>query len=112
MWQFEGDDHISFFRMVRLVMGNVMSPTVSAICMQETARLPENRDVYLDVLSTLLKDTYVDNCFVNANSTDELTSKIRDVEECLKTGGFHFKPWIVCGGATVEQEASGGGSDC
>ena len=85
-------------------MGNLFSPTLSGVCLQETVDLRSNREDYPAAYKAMKEDGYVDNNFLTAPTREEIRRKINKLEFVLKKGGFHYKPFIVSGEDTPDLE--------
>ena len=97
MWRFTGENKIRYFKMTRLVMGNVSSPGLSGVALSGTAKLEDFPIRYPSAHQALTEDTYVDNVLITASSKNLIKQKIREIEFVSAKGGFYFKPWIVSG---------------
>ena len=104
IWKFQGEDKIRTFAMTRLVMGNKPSTNISVVAVRETAELFDFKQRYPEAHATLVKDTYVDNVFLTAPDMESLFKKIQEIEKISAAGGFKFKPWMVAGIGTEEDQ--------
>ena len=57
--------------MVRLVMGNLFSPTLSGVCLQETVDLGSNKEDYPAAYKAVKEDGYMDNNFLTAPTKED-----------------------------------------
>ena len=46
MWKFAGENKVRLFKMVRLVMGNLMSPSLSGVSLCDTFKMDDNAKKY------------------------------------------------------------------
>ena len=104
MWKFAGEDNVQLLHMVRLVMGNLFSPTLSGVCLQKTVDIGSNKEDYPAAYKAVKEDGYVDKNFLTASTKEEIQKKIDKLEFVLKQGGFHYKPFIVSGEDTPDLE--------
>ena len=95
MWKFAGEDNIRLFHMVRLVMGNLFSPTLSGVCLQKTVDIGSNIEDYPEAYKAVKEDGYVDKNFLTASTKEEIQKKIDKLEFVLEQGGLHYMPFIV-----------------
>ena len=59
----EGENKVRLFKMVRLVMGNIMSPSLSGVSLCETVKMDDNTKKYPAAHKAITEDSHVDNVF-------------------------------------------------
>lgn len=93
LWRDSGEDEIEEYAITRVNIGDKPAGCIAQLAMRETANLPifshlkEERRV-------LQEDAYVDDILTSHNSMDQLKVITLNVEQILKAGGFHIKPWV------------------
>ena len=83
--------------MVRLVMGNLFSLTISVVCLHKTVELGDNQEKFPAAHKAIKEDGYINNNFLTVPLKEELKKKIEELELVLAQGGFFYKPFIVSG---------------
>ena len=71
------------------------SYNISIVAVKETSKLEDNAKQFPKAHMALIKNSYVDNIFHEANTMEELEEGIKEIELVTKKGGFKFKDWIV-----------------
>ena len=97
MWKFLDEEKVRYFKMERLVMGNMPSAGLSGTALSETAKLDDYPVRYPHAHKALTEDNYVDNVFLTASDHEKINTKIAEIEAVAAKGGFFFKPFIISG---------------
>ena len=90
IWKFKGEEKIRTFAMTRLVMGNRPSSNISVLAVRECTNLSNYREKYREACSALLRNSYVDNVFVNASNVEVLLERISEIEEIALAGNLYL----------------------
>ena len=75
-----------------LTFGDRPAPAMATTAMRKTASLRE--DVKPRAAEAIVKNAYVDDICDSVSTKEEAKYLILDIDEVLKTGGFHIKRWI------------------
>ena len=94
MWKFLDEEKVRYFKMERLVMGNMPSAGLSGTALSETAKLDDYPVRYPHAHKALTEDNYVDNVFLTASDHEKINTKIAEIEAVAAKGGFFFKPFM------------------
>ena len=81
------------FQMTVHLFGAVSSPSWANFALRKTAT--DNGSNYDEmVISTILKNFYVDDCLKSAQTVDEAVQLIDDLDDACGKGGFRLTNWI------------------
>ena len=69
------------------------SPSCAAFCLRETAR-QFAKHFNPDVVETVMKSFYVDNCLTGTNIEETAIKMIKGLRSLLAIGGFKLTKWI------------------
>nr|XP_027231840.1 uncharacterized protein LOC113823414 [Penaeus vannamei] len=79
-------------RMTAHIFGGVWSPSCANYALQKVVE--EYRNMYSEVLNTVLRNFYVDDCLKSANSVESAIVLAKQVKELLNRRGFHLTKYI------------------
>lgn len=93
LWRDSAGDEIEEYAITRVNIGDKPAGCIAQLAMRETANLPIFSH-FKEERRVLQEDVYVDDILTSHNSMDQLKLITSNVEQILKTGGFHIKPWL------------------
>ena len=83
----------SIYRMTVHLFGAKSSPSYATFCLRETAR-QLGRDFDPDVVETVMKRFYVDDCLPGTNTEEAAIKMIGALRSLLAMGGFKLTKWL------------------
>jgi len=95
LWWRDNDLHKDLvdYRMEVHLFGATSSPSCASYALRRTAE--DNKDQYnKDIVSTVDKNFYVDDCLKSVKSTDEAVTLVSQLTEMLLKGGFRLTKWL------------------
>ena len=95
LWWPEGnlDENLEEYQMVVHLFGAASSPACSNFALRKTAE--DNSDHFpREVVSSVNKNFYVDDCLKSLPSTEEALQHASDLKCLLSRGGFHLTKWV------------------
>ena len=95
LWWQDGDldKPVLQYQMVVHLFGATSSPSVCNFALRKTALNAEGH-FDDDVVSTVMKNFYVDDCLKSVESVAKAKSLICDLKSVLSSGGFHITKWM------------------
>ncbi|XP_061191724.1 uncharacterized protein LOC133199952 [Saccostrea echinata] len=95
LWWEDGDTNkkIVEYQMVVHLFGASSSPSCANYALRKTARDSEGL-FDSEIINTVFKNFYVDDCLKSIKTVDNATGLIKDVQRLLTRGGFHISKWI------------------
>jgi hypothetical protein len=95
LWWEDGDPRkqIVEYQMIVHLFGAKSSPSCANYALRRTAQDYEGL-YHKEVINTVLKNFYVDDCLKSVKTTHEATSLLCDLQDLLMKGGFHITKWI------------------
>ena len=94
LWWPNGDttQPLADFRMTVHLFGAVSSPSCASFALKQTAK--DNEEKYSeDVISTVNKNFYVDDCLKSVDSVEEAIRLYKDLKDLCARGGFGLTKW-------------------
>lgn len=81
------------YQMVVHLFGATSSPSCANYALRKTAQ--DYKGLYnTEVINTVLKNFYVDDCLKSVKTVTEASSLLCDLKDFLMRGGFHITKWI------------------
>ncbi|KAK7889795.1 hypothetical protein WMY93_025355 [Mugilogobius chulae] len=96
LWRDSEDQAIEDYAITRVNIGDKPAGCIAQVAMRETANLPQFRHFTAE-RRVVEEDAYVDDILTSHNDLVQLKTLTSNVEEILKAGGFHMKPWVYSG---------------
>ena len=95
LWWPAGDSRAGpeTYRMTVHLFGGTWSPIVCSYALQQTAN-GSREDFHPDVVNTVLKDFYVDDCLASFESEESAIRLVTDLPVPLARGGFRLCKWV------------------
>lgn len=95
LWWPNGDvsKPLTEYRMVVHLFGAVSSPSCANYALKRTAKDNEGK-VSQDVLTTITKNFYVDDCLKSVASEKQAICLVSDLRATCDTGGFRLTKWV------------------
>ncbi|KAK7913477.1 hypothetical protein WMY93_013688 [Mugilogobius chulae] len=90
------------------IFGAVSSPSCASYALRKTAQ--DNADFSPQVINTVLKHFYVDDCLTSAPTEKDAVQLISDLVQLCSKGGFHLTKWVSNSRlvlASIKEEARG-----
>lgn len=89
------------YRMEVHLFGATSSPSCTAYALRRTAK--DHADSFpKDVISTVKRNFYVDDCLKSLPSVDQAIQLASDIQELMKKGGFRLTKWLSNSKRVVE----------
>ncbi|KAK4300422.1 hypothetical protein Pmani_027386 [Petrolisthes manimaculis] len=103
LWWPQGDltTRPAVYRMNVHLFGGVWSPSCANFALQLTANDHE-KDFSPEVIRTVLKNFYVDDCLKSVSCDDDAIALVEEVTRILLKGGFQIKKWLSNSKRVVE----------
>ncbi|KAK4329183.1 hypothetical protein Pmani_000412 [Petrolisthes manimaculis] len=103
LWWPQGDltTRPAVYRMNVHLFGGVWSPSCANFALQLTANDHE-KDFSPEVIQTVLKNFYVDDCLKSVSCDDDAIALVEEVTRILLKGGFQIKKWLSNSKRVVE----------
>ncbi|XP_006815778.1 uncharacterized protein LOC100370012 [Saccoglossus kowalevskii] len=99
------DDDLSrnpeVYRMAVHLFGAKSSPSCSNTALRRTA-IDNNEMFKSDVVNTVLKNFYVDDCLKSYETEADVISMVQDLIEICRRGGFNLTKWVSNSHAVLE----------
>ncbi|XP_065926161.1 uncharacterized protein [Magallana gigas] len=95
LWWEDGNPRkrIIEYQMVVHLFGATSSPSCANYALRKTAQ--DYKGLYnTEVINTVLKNFYVDDCLKSVKTVTEASSLLCDLQDLLMRGGFHITKWI------------------
>ncbi|XP_062567165.1 uncharacterized protein LOC134229426 [Saccostrea cucullata] len=95
LWWEDGDPrkHVIEYQMIVHLFGATSSPSCANYALRKTAQ--DYKGLYnTEVINTVLRNFYVDDCLKSVKTVSDATSLLFDVQNLLMKGGFHISKWI------------------
>ncbi|XP_043113913.1 uncharacterized protein LOC122358188 [Puntigrus tetrazona] len=94
LWWPKGDisQPLAEYRMLVHIFGAVSSPSCANYALKKTAEDNEGR-VSKEVLNTIRRNFYVDDCLASLPNEEAAISQIQDLRAVCATGGFRLTKW-------------------
>ncbi|XP_048753936.2 uncharacterized protein LOC125665332 [Ostrea edulis] len=95
LWWKDGNPSSSIieYQMVVYLFGATSSPSCDNFCLRKTAQ--DCTGHFSDeTIKTVFQNFYVDDCLKAVDSVRNAVSLVKDLQELLKSGGFHISKWI------------------
>ncbi len=95
LWWEDGDlgKPVAEYQMVVHLFGAKSSPSCANFALRETA-LSCDGQFDIDVVNTVLKNFYVDDCLKSTPTVSSAITMMTDLQAVLHGGGFHIAKWV------------------
>jgi hypothetical protein len=95
LWWEDGDTskQATEYQMAVHLFGATSSPSCANFALRKTA-LDCQGQFNIDVIDTVLRNFYVDDCLKSVGSMNDAVSLVNDLQAVLGGGGFHIAKWI------------------